>query len=91
MQGTTEECWTRFKNIINYLVSRYIPRKKPNQKVRKKALWMANKAVQLVRKNIRHLRSIRHLSTQLESEQQRQQIKKSKMPKPILKRHWQTI
>ena len=50
MQGSTEECWTKFKSIINDLVSRYIPRKKPNQKGRKKALRMKNKAVQLVRK-----------------------------------------
>ena len=32
MQGSIEECWVRFKNIMNDLVIRYIPRKKPNQK-----------------------------------------------------------
>ena len=50
MQGSIEECWTRFKNIIIDLVSKYIPRKKPNQKGCRKALWMTNEVVQLARK-----------------------------------------
>ena len=40
----------RILDTINDLISRYIPRKKPNQKCRKKALCTTNKAVQFVRK-----------------------------------------
>ena len=80
MQGSTEECWTKFKNIINDVVSRKLEETQ-SERSQEGTVGMTNKAVQLVRKNIRHLRSIRTLFTQLASEQQKQQIKKLTMPK----------
>jgi len=53
MDASSNECWLRFRNLLQKLIEQYVPLKNNSRKkgpVDKKPIWMTHKALKLVRR-----------------------------------------